>query len=437
MFMAPPFGVRNPDNQSAAGLLVGTSGWWIGRRRGRNASPPIRRATFSSRAISTAWRSLLIRFCSRPEAPTSSWPSAIPLGDLLWVRRAGGSGFYSGSGFTADVALGVAVDSEGNAYITGSFTGTASFETVSLVRSSAWPYSSQNTIGTVISCGPPKAAYRQYPGQCDLRGAYDRVFLTGLFAGTNSLGTNGLSLTNSNLTNSFFVAWLRTQLAGPNGPKKAIGEFAARDGRSRRHPMAWCMSAVISPAASISMGGVGGNRRQRNGDLWLAAWEPDGTLLWASTAGGAYADTAAGIAVDLSGDVFVTGCFKSIARFGETSVSAGSNPEIFLAKYSRQGRVWWVRSAGGTGPDYGRAVAVDVGGNVMVAGSFFRRGELSRTSDSGRRRGRCLHCRLHSGWRCSFRAPRWADGQRLRQCRLPGSIRNVLLSGSSVGACRI
>ena len=97
-------------------------------------------------------------------------------------------------------------------------------------------------------------------------------------------------------------------------------------------------------------------------------------FLWAKAAGGVNVDSGRAIALDGSGNSYVTGYFDSTnVTFGTTtlanSASDGSD-EIFVAKYDRDGNVLWARSAGGTNYDKGAGIAVDGGGNCYVTGSF-------------------------------------------------------------------
>ena len=56
-------------------------------------------------------------------------PCFATSGPFLWAKKLGGS--------EGDVAGGVAVDSAGNCYVTGTFSGTATFDGVSLTSSGA------------------------------------------------------------------------------------------------------------------------------------------------------------------------------------------------------------------------------------------------------------------------------------------------------------
>src|SRR4051812_8526496 len=80
------------------------------------------------------------------------------------------------------------------------------------------------------------------------------------------------------------------------------------------------------------------------------------------------------VAVDASGNVYVTGSFNSgVMTAGTTTLTnsgSGGTSDIFLVKYDRTGTVLWARKAGGGDQDYGVSVAADASGNVFICGWF-------------------------------------------------------------------
>ncbi|WP_400191446.1 T9SS type A sorting domain-containing protein [Hymenobacter sp. B81] len=75
-----------------------------------------------------------------------------------------------------------------------------------------------------------------------------------------------------------------------------------------------------------------------------------------------------GIAVDVAGNVFVTGHFGGQVAFGNTVLTGTGSSDIFIAKYVPSTNTWaWVVRAGGTGGDQGNAIAVS-GASVYVTG---------------------------------------------------------------------
>src|SRR5436190_20577711 len=75
--------------------------------------------------------------------------------------------------------------------------------------------------------------------------------------------------------------------------------------------------------------------------------------LWAYNAGGANDDMGISIAIDNSGNSYVTGYFGSPSiTFGSTTLTNAGNYDIFIVKYSPTGNVLWAKSVGGSGHDY-------------------------------------------------------------------------------------
>ncbi|MDP4266381.1 MAG: T9SS type A sorting domain-containing protein [Bacteroidota bacterium] len=95
------------------------------------------------------------------------------------------------------------------------------------------------------------------------------------------------------------------------------------------------------------------------------------TWYWASNGGGFDKDEAKAVTTDKSGNVLVTGYFRSSnITFGLTTLNQNGNDDIFLVKYNSKGNVLWAKSAGGKNDDEAYAIATDNQGYTYVAGAF-------------------------------------------------------------------
>jgi len=100
---------------------------------------------------------------------------------------------------------------------------------------------------------------------------------------------------------------------------------------------------------------------------------PDGSAAaigWVKRLGGSSVDIGSHVAVDASGNVFVTGIFEGKVNFGGSSLSSVGGLDIFLVSFTAAGVHRWSKHFGGTGDDSGNAVAVDGKGNVYITGDF-------------------------------------------------------------------
>jgi hypothetical protein len=112
----------------------------------------------------------------------------------------------------------------------------------------------------------------------------------------------------------------------------------------------------------------------RDPNIFVAKYAADGTYQWAKTFGSSSGGTnnkPYAVAVDGSGNVAVTGSFQNTIDFGGGPITAdGSYPDIFIVKLSATGAHLWSKGMGSTGEDYGRGIAFDPSGNVVLTGSF-------------------------------------------------------------------
>jgi hypothetical protein len=92
-----------------------------------------------------------------------------------------------------------------------------------------------------------------------------------------------------------------------------------------------------------------------------------GTIL-DNTYGTVFVAQGTGIAVDSSGNVFVHGTFTGTGTFGAITITGYSYTDLFVAKLDNSGAWQWAVPAGGTSYDYSKRIAVDSTGNAYVTG---------------------------------------------------------------------
>jgi hypothetical protein len=108
-------------------------------------------------------------------------------------------------------------------------------------------------------------------------------------------------------------------------------------------------------------------------DLFVAKIDPNGNVLWARSAGGNDREVGNSVSVDINGNAFVTGYFRSPSiTFGSTILTNTNNgsSDIFIVKYDTNGNVIWAKSNGGNGYDEAYSLSADAVGNVFVTGGF-------------------------------------------------------------------
>ena len=120
------------------------------------------------------------------------------------------------------------------------------------------------------------------------------------------------------------------------------------------------------------------DEHQSNGnrDVFLSMFESDGDFIWARTWGGVDYDESLGVAADSGGNAYVTGDFHYTVDFDPGSgvveyTAHGKDLDSFLSKFDSNGELLWARAWGGEFWEGGSAIALDSESNAFVTGPFF------------------------------------------------------------------
>lgn len=102
-------------------------------------------------------------------------------------------------------------------------------------------------------------------------------------------------------------------------------------------------------------------------DAFVAKLDTSGNIQWHTFLGGIGWDYCTGIAVDSSGNVYVTG-YSGSTWGSPLRDHSGWYYDGFVAKLNNSGILQWHMFLGGTSHDYGYSITVDNSGNIFVAG---------------------------------------------------------------------
>ncbi|HRY33567.1 MAG TPA: hypothetical protein P5531_11415 [Bacteroidales bacterium] len=127
-------------------------------------------------------------------------------------------------------------------------------------------------------------------------------------------------------------------------------------------------------SASFSMGTYTlANAAATYTDIFTAVFDNQGSVIWASSAGGALNDEAYAVSMNDAGETVITGYFGSNSiQFGSqtyTNASPGYS-DFFLVSYDLNGNVQWSSHAGNDYGEAGYGVCYDPQGNILVTGGF-------------------------------------------------------------------
>lgn len=285
-------------------------------------------------------------------------------GQVMWARRAGGSGF--------DAAKGVAVDAGGNIYVTGAYEGIASFGTNVLTNSTPTSYSDiflarYDAAGNSIWARSAGLDFVHDEGTAVAVDGTGNVLVAGrsalaTFAGASVVNAGRIIVAKFSSTGAEVWAW---KAGSHSGGQLDSATGVACDTVGNIFVTGTFLSSLATFGSSTFS-------NRGNADMFLVKLEPSGALQWARQAGGAGEDTVSGVALAADGSAYVAGATGGAASFSGTNVAslAGAFTDSFVAKYGGNGSLTWVRQFGGPGISAARGVAVDAAGVVHLTGYF-------------------------------------------------------------------
>jgi len=101
-------------------------------------------------------------------------------------------------------------------------------------------------------------------------------------------------------------------------------------------------------------------------DAFVAKLDSSGALQWNTFLGGSGDDGGTSIALDGSGSIYIGG--DSDATWDSPLRAHAGDFDAFVAKLTSSGALTWNTFLGGSAMDFGRSIAVDSSGNIYVSG---------------------------------------------------------------------
>jgi hypothetical protein len=298
---------------------------------------------------------------------------------LSYSTYVGGGGEDRGSG--------IAVDANGNTYVTG-YTSSSDFPTTpGAFQTTRGGPNAANAFVTKIAADGSTLLYSTYLGGS--RGDYGNAiavdgdgnaYVTG---GTNSTDfptVNALQPVLAGFGNAFVTkiaadgsALLYSTYLGGSGYNPGLGIAVDQAGCAYVTGYTDAADFPTVNALQPTYGGMPGNNQQSN--AFVAKLAADGSaLLYSTYLGGSGDDSGLGIAVDGDGNAYVTGStsstdFPTANAFQATKGGPSGYFNVFIAKVAADGSaLLYSTYLGGSGGDHAASIAVDGEGNAYVTG---------------------------------------------------------------------
>lgn len=287
---------------------------------------------------------------------------------LVYVTYLGGTG--------NDLGTGIAIDTSGNAYVTG-YTQSSGWATAGAYDTSfngvydafvAKLNSSGSSLTYATYLGGANADYG-YGIAVDSTG---NTYVAGYTASSGWATAGAYDTTFNDGDSDAFVAKLNstgsslTYATYLGGSDTDYANAIAIDSTGNAYIAGQTASAGSATAGAYDTSFNGGT------DAFVAKLNSSGAVLsYATYLGGSSDDSANGIAVDGSGNAYVTGATSSAgwATAGAYDTTQNGLSDAFVAKLSASGAaLTYATYLGGTGDDFALGIAIDNTGSAYVTG---------------------------------------------------------------------
>ncbi len=355
--------------------------------------------------------------------------------EFEWVISAGGA--------LHDKTRGIATDGQGNVFLTGEFTGTATFgeHTLTSVGGMDFFIAKVDPAGKFlwVRSGGGDKIDRGYAIATDKKG---NSYVTGHFesseaffgtkkivnkgnydlfvakydpngnllwikAGGGAGSDNGHGIAVDEMGHVFVTGSVvggftldETPLGGAGGshvfclmldPDDKIGwcRVAEGDGSSSGQSISVDQRGNCFVGGSAGGGGSFGGVALTNvkgRDVLVTCFNSSGRNVWLHQGYGSGGAMIHGIKADGAGNVWAAGMFKGELKLQERAVQSAGKDDILLMNFNPKGELKWTKTGGGDGIDYGLGVAADSAGNSVLSGSFQGKmtfGDAEKTSTGG------------------------------------------------------
>jgi hypothetical protein len=250
-------------------------------------------------------------------------------GNPQWAKQIGGSNYFSQDG------IAVASEPNGTMYVTGFFQTDAQFDTAKFLNHGTYGLflAKYEPSGKLVWAKSTSKDGSMITGRAVTADKKGNIFVTGTYTATAVFDT--ITAASKNLGNAdVFLAkynpagriiWLRTTTSF--GTKQPYAVEVDAEGS----PYIGGMFRDSATFGGSTLTGIGSDI------FFLVKYNASGQELWAKQGGRHGTSTIKCVTLDKTGNVFITGNFTDTAEFGKAHIKALANTQdVFIAKLTPQ-----------------------------------------------------------------------------------------------------
>lgn len=311
-------------------------------------------------------------------------------GGFQWAKNIGGS--------TTDEANGVAVDANGNVFVTGRFQGTADFNPGSGIENLTASGSTDDIFVCKFDASGNFVWAKGMGGSGNDVGlsialdAGGNVYTTGYFYSTVNFNPGGgaFTLTAPGGGSDIFICKLNS--SGDFVWAKNFGTTGWDVGYDIAVDANGTVFATGRFEGTVDFdNGSGINNLTADGvsDGYLMRLDQNGDYVWAHGFGGAFSEWGQSIDIDASNNVYFTGFYLGTVDFnpgsGTANLTSNGGEDIFISKFDANGNFIWAKSMGCDNANFGdrgQALEVDGNNNIITTGWFYGETDFDTDADT-------------------------------------------------------
>jgi len=297
--------------------------------------------------------------------------------ELLWAKRAGG--------LSEDEARAVAGFADGSIVVVGHFEGTSTFgageagETQLVAAGSSDVFVAKYNADGTLAWAKRAGGFSNDYGYGVAALSDGTCVVTGSFYSAATFGKGEANDTDLTSNGNYDLFAARYNADGTLAWARGLGNLHGDEGRAvaALSDDTFVITGHFQDSVTFGSGEATETTLNSSGgsDVFLARYNPDGTLVWARKAGGTSWDYGVAITRFANDTVAITGNFQGTATFGpgeggQTVMTSAGIVDIFVARYNTDGSLAWAKRAGGNRNDYGNGIAALPDGSVAVIGNF-------------------------------------------------------------------
>jgi hypothetical protein len=270
-------------------------------------------------------------------------------GNVIWARSSGGNNI--------DACYGVCTDNFGNVYTVGSFhsptffLGTTSLTKTGFQNMFLAKYDSNgNVIWAKTNGGTPNVF-----GNAVSADSQGNIYITGVY-NISDVTFDSYTLAHNGTDDIYIVKY--DSLGNVVWARNAAGTASDQSISVANDPTGnvYITGYFLSPSILFDTISLTSN------GYFIAKYDSNGNALWVKTESGA---SGRRVISDVSSNIYTTGSFASSVNFGDTTLTSSGGSDIFLTKYNPNGSVIWAESAGSAGTDVGYNIATSLNGDYV------------------------------------------------------------------------